>query len=96
MIGPGWRDPTDGWADQGAAGGDQPPGEGGESGPAPGSREEEEEGGERDQDRDPVQLRQEARCPGKTQVKRGSLFSDKSDLHLAGTENIRILISILE
>ena len=31
VIGSGWRDQTDGWAEQGEAAGDQPPGEGGES-----------------------------------------------------------------
>ena len=31
MIGSGWRDQTDSWADQGETTGDQPPGEGGES-----------------------------------------------------------------
>ena len=31
MIGSGWRDQTDCWAEQGETDGDQPPGEGGES-----------------------------------------------------------------
>ena len=31
MIGSGWRDQTDGWAEQGETAGDQSPGEGGES-----------------------------------------------------------------